>query len=121
MINYSTPKSRATCDKIVALIEERGRSAETIADLLGVNLSTVRNHLRHLVDTGRVRSHGKQRVAITDRNYWIATTAPLDAPCETTDDCDIEEKMNRDAKKKLAQIKPFRDWSAAWIPDRKAA
>lgn len=118
-MKHTTPRSQERRATILAMIKTRALTAEDIGTLAGIHKTTASGYLNQLLTEGLVKVRKQYIGGGLERYYWIDINAADDAPLSEAEDA--EEAINRDAKAKLAQIKPHTDWSQFWIPVRNAA
>ena len=126
-LNANTPQSIKRIERIQELLRSDAMTLQEIADAVFISKRYARDYIIYLQEIGSIyiADFRKGNLPGNCRHYlamyrWgsgVNAVSPMDEKIEL--DQDMEERLDRVAAiKKAKAIKPFRDWSAAWIPTR---
>ncbi len=129
---FSQAQSKLRIERIKAALLAREMTADELADTVHIHRSYAREYIKHLREQWLLHIVGYS--AVKDRHLWhkpiYAWGAGADAPPpkKLTNSqrakmrrADPEKRLQDAMKARAKNIKPHRDWSAAWIPTRSAA
>ncbi len=130
--DFSNKAYQARIERIRAALSMCEMTSAEIAQAVHIHPTYLREYIRHLRETFQIHIAGYQAVKRT--HTWhlpiYAWGAAADAPPPRRPTHaerarlrrkDPEKKLQDAMRAKARQIKPHRDWTAAWIPTREAA
>lgn len=133
-MTFTTQGSRNRIEKLKQLLTEQGMSIMEICDAVFLTPRWARAYVKHLYDNGQIyitawtrTPEGKKDHPIPVYQWGTAKDAkrPVrktgaerqrDARARLAED--VLEYAARIARRRAKRLQPYRDWSAAWIPDK---
>lgn len=129
-LNFNSEKSIARIDRIQELLRSQAMTQQELADAIFVSNRYARDYIIYLQEIGSIYvadfrqgnlpGNRRQHFPLYRWGEGVDAVAPMtERKSSAVNDQDQDERRDRAAAlKKAKAIKPFRDWSAAWIPTR---
>jgi biotin operon repressor len=116
-INIYSTASAQRIERIQELLRGQALTLQEIADAINISRRYARDYINYLQEVGSVYIADFRKGYLPGNcRHYLALYRWNAASVTEADDGEQIDRVQ--AQKKAKSIKPFRDWTAAWIPTR---